>query len=639
MLKLRNQKIVLIIFILLFISFSNADYSDNIAPANLSQEDLSFYEINPCKISLLEFVIKENKSIFQDHYRFRANNYSPIYCFGRVAGVTMINGEFSISVGTNTFINLIFQGSLWALFFSLIRKDKNPLIIDKFKLIIAKSFSSIFFTFSIYSEQRFYEKSLYYFDWNDKYLFYYFLIIFYFLISNTLDVLLTRLNNSIKVLPYVIVLPAVFSGANLNIYLILFSTIGFYAFISSQHNKIFMRFAIPFSFFWIFNSSREYLFKVDKLKGFTSSVYEFNGVFFWSIVAVFFVLGILFFLKSKVVEFKLINFSKQISNAVSLILIIGLACAHFPLLNFLSYFILGQHKPTTTQLNPFLFNEFNEKVAWRGFSPSAESIGEISGLALIFFIYLIFTKKIQKQFSSIFLLVLLILSLYFSNNRAVFVMFFLFIFYLLLEKFKVNKLYKLLLVIFIFLLLLLIFGSSNVGYSYEYSSSVMVEIANRYAISDNISSSLYFLNSRTDDHIGSNIIIGLFGIISFFLNRSELWGIFFARYNPTYFEFLLGTGPLNFGQLYSEIRVNQTGSLLLPHSSFLSLLVFIGAIGLSIVLIYGLIRFFMNYKKNTFVQNYIFIFILINLFKSDSILYHNVFILYFYLFFELLKKK
>ena len=46
-----------IIFFIILIPFLNADYSDDIKAVPVSQEDISFYEINPCKVSFFEFPI------------------------------------------------------------------------------------------------------------------------------------------------------------------------------------------------------------------------------------------------------------------------------------------------------------------------------------------------------------------------------------------------------------------------------------------------------------------------------------------------------------------------------------------------------------------------------------------------------
>ena len=82
-------------------------------------------------------------------------------------------------------------------------------------------------------------------------------------------------------------------------------------------------------------------------------------------------------------------------------------------------------------------------------------------------------------------------------------------------------------------------------------------------------------------------------------------------------ELLFGSGPMNFGQLYGEIIVNNPSSSLLPHSSILSLILFIGVVPLIILIsifLINLIKGRRNYEFTLF-STYIFI----NIFKHDSV--------------------
>ena len=116
-----------------------------------------------------------------------------------------------------------------------------------------------------------------------------------------------------------------------------------------------------------------------------------------------------------------------------------------------------------------------------------------------------------------------------------------------------------------------------------------------------------------------------------------MWGLFVARYNPTFNELLFGTGPLNFGQLYGEVPVNSPDSLLLPHSSVLSYLVFIGLIPMTLLLVIFLKDL---YKNRTNVEFIIFsIYISINIFKNDSMNYFSPFVMYAILYLILRSKK
>ena len=72
--KILNIKLILVL-LFLFLPWSIADYTDNLEPERVTS-DLSFYEINTCKVSLAEFLIINKNTIYQDHYHFTLNHYS-----------------------------------------------------------------------------------------------------------------------------------------------------------------------------------------------------------------------------------------------------------------------------------------------------------------------------------------------------------------------------------------------------------------------------------------------------------------------------------------------------------------------------------------------------------------------------------
>jgi hypothetical protein len=122
--------------------------------------------------------------------------------------------------------------------------------------------------------------------------------------------------------------------------------------------------------------------------------------------------------------------------------------------------------------------------------------------------------------------------------------------------------------------------------------------------------------------------------VAFYINRSELWGIFFGRFNPNFEELFLGTGPYSLSNLYSDIDISSirvsTGTplgFLLPHSSLLLVILFFGLIGGFLVI--SLITFNLNrLRKSNYDLFLIGLFITINIIKSDSILYFSSLIMY-----------
>ena len=63
-----------------------------------------------------------------------------------------------------------------------------------------------------------------------------------------------------------------------------------------------------------------------------------------------------------------------------------------PFFNFMNYYYFGQTKYGTTNQNLFSVDSWGVTEAWRGFFPSAETIGEFFALAIL----LIFIIKQQN---------------------------------------------------------------------------------------------------------------------------------------------------------------------------------------------------------------------------------------------------
>tara|TARA_A100001015_G_C14983719_1_gene710603 strand:+ start:826 stop:1632 length:807 start_codon:yes stop_codon:yes gene_type:complete len=113
-------------------------------------------------------------------------------------------------------------------------------------------------------------------------------------------------------------------------------------------------------------------------------------------------------------------------------------------------------------------------------------------------------------------------------------------------------------------------------------------------------------------------IVAITSLVSIIINRSELWGIFIAKYNPEPVSFLFGYGPFQFNEYYFGHKTVGIDGLILPHSSILDLLIFFGIFGMLV-----LIAFIFRYlrKNNYFYGNLLILFLLVNILKSDSILY------------------
>ena len=147
---IKNKYFIKSLFLLtlIFLPWFNSNYSDSIKPAQLGTEDTSFYEINPCKVSFSEYLGVDFQSTYQDHYFFRFNDYSSINCFGKVSGIALFKNTFYISIGTNSFVNLILQSLFWLTLISFIKKDNSKEIRPKFYKS-SHLLTAIFLLFSI----------------------------------------------------------------------------------------------------------------------------------------------------------------------------------------------------------------------------------------------------------------------------------------------------------------------------------------------------------------------------------------------------------------------------------------------------------------------------------------------------------
>ncbi len=145
----------------------------------------------------------------------------------------------------------------------------------------------------------------------------------------------------------------------------------------------------------------------------------------------------------------------------------------------------------------------------------------------------------------------------------------------------------------------------------------------------NFSSSLrYLLNSYTFGNRVQNIpsILSSISAASYFINRSEKWGIFVSKYNPDIPELMFGYGPNQFSEYFLGHNNIYKDGLILPHSSILSYLLFIGLIGLS--LLFVIIGKFIISNRDSFYGILLLIFFLINFIKSDSAVYFPNLILF-----------
>jgi len=623
---LKSKSFVQILFLLLLVIlpwfiFSGNDY---ISPEKITS-DLKFYEINTCSIPLGNFLLENINVIYQDHYKIRANNYSSIKCFGQITGIDQINDIFYISIGTNSLVNLSISGLFFYLSLNFIPRFKTKLNISLRKLFLTSLISPLIMIIGILGQQRYYEKSLYIYDlsnyWNILNLY-----LILFVLSNLyLRIFQEKFINLIIYSPYIYIFIGIISGFNLSLIIFLLINIGLYYFI--ENIKILRKsllYVILMVSFWIFNfyliGEKGYYLKPDKLMGLIFTQYNQYSIFYTSSTLFLLVVGIKFLTTQANLSYDLKTFSRNLIISANGVFTIGFLSANFPLLNFLSKYFLGPQKNATDQIELFKFNEWNVLVPWRGFYPSAESVGEFYALSILIFIYFMIKNQYRNfKYSEILYLFLPILGLVLSNNRAAIILLFTPLVYLVLKNVfhKVNVYYAIALSLFSIVLI-----RNNINISSNKIKQNLDSYNNEITISE---LGNFIVNS---DSLFMGLLINFYSVVSTLINRSELWSIFIVKYNPNLLETFFGSGPYNLSKYYSEIKIEQLSGLVLPHSSMLNLIIFFGLFN-TLFLCFLLIKKVTKYNyENDLFSIFLTIFLAINLIKSDSILYLSSLIFY-----------
>ena len=651
---------ILLIVIVLVLPFSIYDRTDDISGIELTDSTVGYYQSTTCKISLLEFYSYnfDNRNI---NIYINNNDYADLKCFGKITGVDKVNNTFFVSIGTNTSINFILQSIFWTLLLLFVPKsDPNKAKSIKFLYLLP-----IVFSLQIFSESRFYSRTNVHHNVelsaNNLYLIST-ILFFYVLLFFIYEILNTRVKNIINYFPFIFLLVGTYTGMNLNFYLLIGSILGI---LNIYKYKKFNTYDIIYfllSIFWILSvDENDYFFDTDKLRGFTNSSYSTNSQIFWSIVVYLLIRGAIFIAKESKKYFNISKFLNNLLISSTLIVFFGIIGSNSPLFNFLNFYFFGQNKRGMKTIESIAGN------TWRGFSPSAESIGEFYGLVIFTALYCLVSKKIAISSRLLLLLLPTLYGLLRSNNFAAFLS--LIVASALLIGLRTNffQSNKKTITIFLFVLLVVMSYVYGVTSDYKYVSTELIYEATlhqkfyydpdpyaSYLVIEEkmIERDLYtMLNDEENENVASSVykflvksfipdqfnvpfvpnFVAIISIISLLINRTEMWGIFIAKHSPTLFESLFGSGPLQLNNYFykHDVRLDvpsyKIDSLFLPHSSLLDIYIFSGIFGLLLLLLL-ITKSYLNSDNNLYFQ-LATIYLLINYLKSDSFLYVNAFLL------------
>tara|TARA_B100000035_G_scaffold261748_1_gene232954 strand:+ start:1112 stop:3115 length:2004 start_codon:yes stop_codon:yes gene_type:complete len=651
----KSLKILVVLFLIVLI-FSYTFFDDQ-KVVELTDE-LGFYQTNTCKHSLFEFQLNNLKTTFQDHYIVNVNNYSDISCYGKISAIDRVKDTFYISVGFNPLVNLAFTSLLLSFIFYISSKEKKESEVLNFKFFISLFLTSGLFTYGIISETRFYARKLLYLDLTLSSTY---ITIFLFFLFSIYFINFYFLNSSEKLInyfPYLYLFIGVINGFNLNIFYLIFI---FYWIQEMLKNSKLLKYNIILFIwisFWISQiENNNYYLDPDKIVGSSSTVYNIHSTIFWSILFFYTLLGVISYVKNNIGSINLQFLNKSFLNAGTTLFLFGLATSKFSTLNALSLVLFGQNKITTRDFDlNFFYSCFNTDLAQsagrfegcttRGFSPSAEHIGEFYGIILIFYFLNFYYKKIKSNIFDYPKLFIVFLGLLISNNKAAIYLVALFCLYPFLKKLPRKRAVMFLLVLII--CFLSIIGIDNYLHYSEYGEYKLfsIKFSSSKILSEGKINSFEGAESKSIEYLSSAynnnnyfviFILGLISTFAFYINRGNLWGMFIARYNPSPVDLVFGTGPYNLSKVYNEVKIigqsDFRGDFLLTHSSLIQVLIYFGFIGL-LVLFYEFYKILKerNKFKNNLIMFAPFLFLVINLLKSDSIFYFSTLftLLFFY---------
>ena len=618
----------------------------------VDESTVGYYQSNTCKLSLFDI---QDVNFFNNSVEFLPDKLSSIKCSGKVNGVDYFEDGIKIYIGTNLLIDFFIQSFFWLVFIFLIPK-KSTNLSENIKPITFLIMSIIIYLHFL-GEKNYYLSVYPEFETNLSFTNFRFnsiMITFLLLLFIFKDLVGSRLKNFINYIPFLFLLVGTYNTFNINFFYILIVFIGVHSFINTKKNFYLISSYLIIATVYLYNLEKIYTnFDVDKIKGFVNSSESTPSLIYWVISFYFFIYGIMYLINSSKKSFDHILFRKNLIWSGSLIVIIGILSSLNRILNFYFYFYLG--------LNKFGMKSFEsiQGNTWRGLSSSAEAVGEYFIFIIIFIIFSLFKNYKNLNYFELIGLIIISYGIFRANNKASLISGVILIFIFLL----ITKVSNLRVKIFGFLLfftgLLIVFQQIN-DYPFGYYSKGMLYHA---TLASNIESSLslnqWGLSAVDDMNLGQIIIdnenskslskasefmlkeytlrnnlsilpgwISVISSISVLINRSEKWGIFLAKYNPDITEFLFGYGPGQISEYYLGHSTKYNDGLVLPHSSILVCLIFFGLFGLliGITFLFRIIK--ENYKNSIFT--FLLAYFLINLLKSDSLLYLNSFVLFMF---------
>ena len=96
--------------------------SNDVSVVELNQENIGYYQQNPCEISLFDI----NSNIGNDMVvEYHTDISKSVECFGKVSWIGNNEKIAKVYIATNFSIDILYQSLFWLLLIFLIPKNKN----------------------------------------------------------------------------------------------------------------------------------------------------------------------------------------------------------------------------------------------------------------------------------------------------------------------------------------------------------------------------------------------------------------------------------------------------------------------------------------------------------------------------------
>ncbi len=324
----------------------NSNLFDDTVPNKNTEFNNTYFEINPCKISLAEFMyFEENLSKFE----FISDTSSPIYCFGRISSG---NEGTTLKIGTNFLVSMLI------IFFLLSFLISKAPLLDTPIGIKNVHFSSLIFTVLlviglIYVDSQYYDSSIFYFLNQSKQISFSYITIFIFLVLNIL-INNFEINKRILInyLPFLFLFSGLVSNSNLNIWLIILIYFGFHYIRENKKSK-FLNFYLFVTFFWAINASTTYIKTPLIFLGFTSASYDFYSIIFYSICFYVVFYGVKFVVNNQLKYFEISKLLNNFYIVIVVKLVIHFLQNQSDAIRFIFEYLFGEISKNNLSLNSF----------------------------------------------------------------------------------------------------------------------------------------------------------------------------------------------------------------------------------------------------------------------------------------------